>query len=635
MSENEKLNTADGTRNGEGRHVFHLDNRDGLLSYEGDGGEVNVPEGVKYIQEEAFAFCNHVTGVTLPEGVQVIAKRAFFKSGIRTITLPNSLTRIEECAFSDTPLESIYIPEQATKLEELAFSGAKVLKSVRLPKGVMSVNPGMFAGCVSLEEIELPEGLKFIQGKAFLNCSNLKRITLPASLVAVWVQAFEGCSSLQEIFLPDGTEAVGYAAFKNCKELKRVRIPKGMKQFNCDAFEGAEKVELVGPGAMNGLIIIDGSICCTAPGLKRVIFSEGTSRIDESTVQALRDPEVLDLPRSLQYYYWQALAQFASLKEIVTDRDAQAAEIPFMLDLKCTDREGKQFTLKMPERDGEWVTKPDGDGGIIILGRTGSVGRVGDAPYAGVVIPEEIDGKPVTGIGAAAFCENDDADAFYIPDSVKTIGSKAFARMGVNRHYERLFVRMPKGISMAEDAFEDTDYFTKEDACGMWLGWKPAADESVPEASFDTHFAERAADDPLIGTGAGGCSELKPNIWQYFDRLSRDERARELTHSFEMSGGIDGVGWASVCIDVDDESTEFRISYIGSSLADFKRFANDIEDGEEGRFAWASEPGSYPWTIQRRGGILYVSAPNIQNGFFIPRDQFLEAASGMTAEWRY
>ena len=451
MSGNENLNAANSTRNGEGRHVFHTDMNGGLLSYEGDGGEVKVPDDVKYIREEAFAFCNHVTGVMLPEGVQAIAKRAFFKSGIRTITLPNSLTRIQECAFSDTPIESIYIPDQATNLAELAFSGAKRLKSVRLPEGLTSVNPGMFAGCVSLEEIELPEGLKFIQGKAFLNCSNLKRITLPASLVAVWTQAFEGCSSLQEIFLPDGTEAVGYAAFRNCKELKEVRVPKGMKQFERDAFEGADKVKLVGPGVILGLIFIDGRICCTTPGLKRVIFPEETT---------------------------------------------------------------------------------------------------------------EIDGKPVAGIGAAA-------------------------------------------------------------------------DEPVPEASLDTHFAETAADDSLIGTGAGELSELKPNIWQYFDRLSRDERVRELTHLFEISGGIDGVGWASVNIDVDDESTRFRISYIGSSLADFKRFAEGIESGEEGHFGWASEPGAYPWSIQRNGGILYVSAPNIQKGFFIPREQFLEAASGMTAEWRY
>ena len=428
MNESKEQNAVDGIRNGEGRHVFHTDNRDGLFSYEGDGGEVKIPKGVRFIGEEAFAFCNHVTGVILPEGVQVIAKRAFFKSGIRTITLPNSLTRIEECAFSNTPLESIHIPDQVTDIGELAFSDAKCLKSVWLPEGLKSLNPGMFAGCVSLEEVKLPEGLKYIQGKAFQNCTSLRRITLSASLVAVWTQAFEGCSSLQEIFLPDGMEAVGYAAFRNCKELKKVRIPIGLKELNRDAFEGADKVRLVGLGAIR---------------------------------------------------------------------------LSFMDDSK------------------------------------------------------------------------------------------------------------------------------------MRQGQVPETHEPAPEASLDTHFAEAAADDPQIGTGAGEGFGLKPNIWQYFDSLSREERVRELTHSFKMSGGIDGVGWASVNIDVDDESTRFRISYIGSSLADFRRFATAIEDGEEEYFVWASEPGAHPWKIQRRGGILYVSAPHIYKGFFISREQFLEATSGMTAEWRY
>jgi hypothetical protein len=442
MNENNEMNTAGETRKAEGRHVFHTDRFGGLLSYEGDGGEVTVPEGVKCIREDAFAFCNHVTSVVLPEGVQAIAKRAFFRSGIKTISLPDSLTRIEESAFSDTPLEEIYIPDLATKINLLAFSDAKCLKNVRLPEGLKDLNPGVFAGCVSLEEIELPEGLKYIQGKAFMNCANLKRIALPKSLIVVWIRAFEGCSSLQEIFLPDGMKAVGYAAFRDCKELKKARIPKGMEEFHGDAFEGADKVELYGPGVTDGLIIINDRVCCAAPGLNSAKENARKTRQEQTPEEAHKD-------------------------------------------------------------------------------------------------------------------------------------------------------------------------------------------------SPDPRFAEAAADDPKIGTGTGGNPELKPNIWQYFDRLSREEKIRELTHSFQISGVIDGVGWARVSIDVDDESAYFRISYIGSSPADFRMFAEEIEDGEEGRFGWASEPGSFPWAIQRRGGILYVSAPEIQKGFFISREQFLEATSGMTAEWRY
>ena len=90
-----------------GGHVFQTDNRDCLLSYEGDGGEVTVPEGVKSIGAEAFALCNHVTGVILPEGVESIGENAFAKSGIRKISLPDSLVLIGKCAFSETPLHEV------------------------------------------------------------------------------------------------------------------------------------------------------------------------------------------------------------------------------------------------------------------------------------------------------------------------------------------------------------------------------------------------------------------------------------------------------------------------------------------------------------------------------------------------
>ena len=55
--------------------------------------------------------------------------------------------------------------------------------------------------------------------------------------------------------------------------------------------------------------------------------------------------------------------------------------------------------------------------------------------------------------------------------------------------------------------------------------------------------------------------------------------------------------------------------------------------GETGFFGWSSEPGSYRWNIQRRGGVFYVKAPRISKSFFIPRRAFLDAVSGLTAEW--
>ena len=100
-----------------------------------------------------------------------------------------------------------------------------------------------------------------------------------------------------------------------------------------------------------------------------------------------------------------------------------------------------------------------------------------------------------------------------------------------------------------------------------------------------------------------------------------------------MSGKNDGAGWASVTIELDGENTWFSISYVGSSPAALRQFAEELEDGENEVFGWESEPGWFPWLIQRRGGILYVTPPTIERSFFIPRGEFLRAAEDLTGDW--
>ena len=179
------------------------------------------------------------------------------------------------------------------------------------------------------------------------------------------------------------------------------------------------------------------------------------------------------------------------------------------------------------------------------------------------------------------------ADAFYIPDSVKRIGSKAFAHSGYTQHYAgELFMRMPKHVIIAEDAFEKTKYMTRERACELFREQEAqkaakekkaapeAASASFSEAENDSliQYVNEAADDPAIGTGTAGRPELAPNIWQYFGRLSKEERIHELTHYFRIGSTISGVGWASVWIELDQNTASFRISYIGRSPSDFRKF---------------------------------------------------------------
>ena len=633
----------------DGEHIFYTKcwqsgNVRLLLSYEGPGGEVKVPEGVAGISEEAFAFCTHVTDVILPEGVWLIGRKAFFRSGIRTVSLPGTLKYIEEFAFARTPLAEADIPDGTEKVENGVFSEAVHLRKAKLPEGMVRLEPGMFSGCVSLKDVVLPASLKYIEGRAFQNCAGLERIRLPEGLVSVWRRAFSGCRSLTEIELGDSVEAIGYAAFSGCTALEKMRIPDGVKMTDGNAFENAGHVELTGPGAARGLLIWENPAVYYFPGEGKAVIPEGTEALAESGDLWWENRiKVLELPASLKKYSWYYLAQIGDLRRIVSDKGSFGPEFAYLLDVECMNKKGRKRRFRMPFRRGRWIVEPDkANHGLRITGRRGQAGAAGTKDYITLVIPGRIRGKKVTSIGAGAFADCNTVGAVYIPDSVQRIESGAFTRFGYDMYSGRtLFLRMPEHVKFTQGAFEGMKYITRQSAreTRQRLYPKPAPEGSATSAAAGiqiaaNRFACTAADGPTIGTGTVGRPKLRPNIWQYLDRLNREERIRALTHSFTVKGGIDGAGWASIRIALDGDTASFRISYIGESPADFRRFVNRIRDGENESFAWSSEPGSYPWHIQRRGGIFYVNAPEITDSFFISRQEFLEAIKGVTGEWR-
>lgn len=631
-----------------GGHIFYTKRRGSgsgrtLLSYEGPGGEVKVPEGVICIGEEAFAYCTHVSEVILPEGVWLIDRKAFFRSGIRNISLPDTLKRIGELAFAQTSLTSIDIPDQTENVDGRAFLEAAHLQKAKLPERITSLEPKVFSGCVSLKDVIFPSRLKYIQGGAFQNCTGLERIRLPEGLSVVWRNAFSGCRSLMEVYLGDSVELIGYAAFSGCTALEKMRIPEGLKMTEGDAFENAGRAALTGPGAARGLIIEENPAVYYFPGEEKAVIPEGAESIPESyDLWSGTRIKVLELPASLKTFSWFYLAQIGDLRQIVSD-SSFGPKIAYLLDVDCVDKNGRKRTFREPFRLGKWIAEPDeANNGLRITGHRGQIGEIGIKDYSTLVIPDRINGKAVTSIGAGVFADRNTIGAIYIPDSVKRIENAAFARCGFDMYGGRtLFLRMPGHVKFSPGAFEGTKCVTRQSALETRQRLYPKPQEKTGEAPALTdyklpvnRFASDAADDPAIGTGTEGRPDLRPNIWQYLDRLNCEERIRALTHSFTVKGRIDGAGWASIEIELDDDSTYFRISYVGKSPADFRRFAKNIKDGENEYFAWVSEPGTYPWKIQRRGGIFYVNAPQITNSFFISRAEFLEAIKDLTGEWR-
>ena len=147
-----------------------------------DVESIEIPDGIRYIGNEAFKDCSQLKSVTIPDSVTSIGERAFVDcDSLTSITIPNSVTSIGKGAFIGcSSLKSITIPDSVTSIEFVAFSGCSSLKNITIGNSVTSIGERAFGNCTSLESITIPDSVTSIGWEAFSDCSSLKRITLPS-----------------------------------------------------------------------------------------------------------------------------------------------------------------------------------------------------------------------------------------------------------------------------------------------------------------------------------------------------------------------------------------------------------------------------------------------------------------------
>lgn len=247
--------------------------------------EITIPDSVTEIGERAFAGCQLLQSVELPDKLEKIGYGAFQQNtGLREITLPASVMTISSYAFSDCPnLITVTLTDnnkyirtpQGFKLysldiEEGAFSGCSKLTNVNLSKNVKTISSEVFRGCRSLESLILPANLDTLGMGAF-GGTKISAINFPASLTNVEENALYGASYLEDVTfeegiqsipdyclssssgisfikhvtLPESVTKIGTAAFNSNEYLEEISIPVNVEEIGDNAFEDCSKLAVV------------------------------------------------------------------------------------------------------------------------------------------------------------------------------------------------------------------------------------------------------------------------------------------------------------------------------------------------------------------------------------------------------
>ena len=303
--------------------------KDGVLDlYTGDGGDVEIPDGVTKIAgrtpdrfsyndpKGAFHNSKTLTGVTIPAGVTEIGDYAFCNCrALGKAEIPDSVAVIGQYAFNNCEtLAGVKLPGDLTAIGAHAFDGCGKITALTVPAGVTAIGAGAFYCCNALESVSFRAGVAVVEESLFEHCVSLKRITLPEGITEIKQRAFKDCGSLTEIVIPESVTAIGERAFEGCASLKKIVLPAGCKTIDKCAFaDCAALISAAIPDAVGeiGAAAFDG---CTA--LASVALGKGVRKIGECAFKGCAALKTVTLPDAVDEIGDEAFADCAALASV-------------------------------------------------------------------------------------------------------------------------------------------------------------------------------------------------------------------------------------------------------------------------------------------------------------------------------
>jgi len=190
-----------------------------------------------------------VTSFVVPETVEIIGNCAFAHcERLEHVALPNKLIQLSGSAFLNCKkLDNVVLPQGTTKIFGRTFEGCSSLKNIVIPSAVIEYHQYAFKDCSSLEEIVINEGEYCIDVSTFEGCTYLKKVKLPSTVTRICKSAFEGCTNLQEINIPESVTAIEEHAFRECVNLTKLELSANVSYIDSFAFWLCDKLDIAVP----------------------------------------------------------------------------------------------------------------------------------------------------------------------------------------------------------------------------------------------------------------------------------------------------------------------------------------------------------------------------------------------------
>lgn len=274
---------------------------------------VSIPASVRRIGYGVFGACPRISGLEIAPGSKFSFENGilfdkedkvvlFALPTIKQAVFPEGAREIQDSAFMNCDgLTEVTVPEEVSKIGDMAFFLCTNLALLRLPASLETFGDSAIFGCPALDRIEIRGGGRYSVSGNFLlgdggktlvrGFGRLEEIRVPDEITRIAPNAFSYSPTLQKAHVPDTVSDIGYNAFSYCPELEELRLPG--------------KVEKCG-----------NSIAPHCPKLREFAMPECVREL-RFTYWGCTSLAKLDIPKSVQTIGQQAIQGCDGLEEIV------------------------------------------------------------------------------------------------------------------------------------------------------------------------------------------------------------------------------------------------------------------------------------------------------------------------------
>lgn len=204
---------------------------------------IELPSFIEAIGSGAFYNCTALEDINLKDiALKEIASSAFYGMGTAVadgvdLVLPKTVTSLGRLAFSHSGIKSVNLAELTSlvKLDERNFEYCRKLSSVEIPAGITEIPAYCFYYTPALKTVKFND-VNIIKERAFAY-AGFTSLTDFGNVKELSERAFSSCTSLTTVTITDSVTTVGGYAFASCSKLTSITLGKNVQTFGVNMFE--------------------------------------------------------------------------------------------------------------------------------------------------------------------------------------------------------------------------------------------------------------------------------------------------------------------------------------------------------------------------------------------------------------